>query len=676
MKKIAKGAANLRRYGILMMVAVLLVSLLNFGSVQADATASGVSRLNVMLVIDGSGSLTMNNGTDVKNYRYDAIDLFLALLTNEGNNVGAIVFNHETLLNSPIAPINGKADKVALSQKIRQAGAKGDTNIGAALLSAVEACEAAEKQNGLESVILLFSDGRTDVWNHGGEDAQQKSLEAKEEATVKAQNADIPIHTICLNASSTADPAELEEIATRTSGTFAAVSKAEDLTVAFENFYKLIFPNSANEVTDTTFSADGKLSVEIQAPSYGVEEINVILNTKSVTGTAITAPSGLLSDAQVEDTTMTGGQYRITKLVNPEKGLWKVDLSGTPGTDVKVNILYNIDSAAQMKTADSKTDYGVGDTVTFQTNLLHNGSLVTDPAVTQDYTAKLIVTDLSTDQVISTIDMTPGANGMFSATYTGTTYSSVKMKAELYWYNLTLGSNELQINFGNTAPVAVKNLEVIEQTVTPISGKSVEVDVTQFFTDSQDTKLSYQILSCQLVPGTATLDGNTGKLTVNTGDSRSGDVVIQATDSLGATAQMTVRFDVTNLTWLIFGSIIAAILIGLAVIIALIVIKSNKPFKGMLTINDINGGIQRTHGGFRGKLTLERLGINSSGIAGGMLVSTGHNRVEFRAKCPIYTTNGYQTDPKKITLSPGFNTVYADETHTMGVEIDLQPSGY
>lgn len=674
MKKSTFGASALRRCGVLLLAVMLIAGLLCAGSVSA-LSSDQVSRLNVMLVIDGSGSLTMDNGTDLEGHRYEAIDLFLALLTNDGNNVGAIVFNHETLLNSPIAPITGKADKLALSQKIREAGAQGDTNTGDALQSAVDACTAATAENGMNSVILLFSDGNINMDYHGGDEAVERSKEAQENAITKAQGAGIPIHTICLNATSYSHPEEMQQISDRTGGTYAAVSKATDLTATFENFYRLIFPNSSNEITQTTFPSDGKLSLDIQIPTYGAEEVNVILDTTTVDSTAITAPSGVLSGSDVDDSTMSGGFYDVIKLVDPEKGLWNVSLTGTPGTNVTVNVLYNIDSAVQLKTSDGKNDYGVGDTVTLQAQLLHDGNVVNDEVVTQEYTAKLYLTNTGNGEVTE-IDMTPQAGGVFTCTFTGSDYSSFVAKAELLYSNLVLGSNDWSLNYGNTAPVAIRNLEEVKQTVTPISGKSKTVDVTAFFTDAQDTQLTYTIVSSQVIQGTANLDSQTGTLTVDTGKSKSGDIVIQAADSQGATAQMTVRMKVTNLTWVIFGTIIAAVLAGIGIALAILLIALNKPFKGMLTVVDINGGIQRTRGGFRGKLTLEKIGIVGSGIEKGAFVAIGNNQVEFRSANPIYTITGFQTNPKRIILSPGPNTVYADEAHTRGIEIDLQPSMY
>ena len=679
MKKSKNGASILRRCCVLLMAVMLLTGMLGISSVWA-LDADDVSRLNVMLVIDGSGSLTMSGGTDNQGYRYDAIDLFLALLTNDGNNAGAIVFNHETLLNTPIAPISGKADKLALSQKIRDASAYGDTNIGGALLSAVDACKAATEQNGMKSVILLFSDGRTDVYNHGGQKAQDASLEAKEQAAEMAQDAGIPIHSICLNASSASDPAELQELSTRTSGTFASVEKAEDLTKAFENFYTLIFPNSSNELRQNTFSSDGKLALDITIPAYGAEEVNVILDTTNVDSTAINAPSGALSGSTVEDNTMSGGFYDVVKLVDPENGLWSVNLTGKPGTNVTVNVLYNIDTTVQLKTADSKNDYGVGDTVTFQANLLNDSQVITDPMVTQEYTAQLVLFNPSTGETAETITMTPEASGMFTCTYTGTNYSSYNATATLTYSQLALTSDPWLVNFGNTAPVAIQAMDVVRQTVTPVSGKSKTVDVSAYFTDAQDTTLTYSILSSQLIQGTTDLDPQTGTLNINTGKSRSGDVVIQAADSQGATAQMTVRMKVTNLTGVIFGTGGLLILGLIAALIAWLVIINTQPFHGKVIVRNLATGDVRSRGSFRGRLALTAMGIRGCGFDKGVLIVKGKNRVIFNAKQPIFTqTYAPSANNKKaktvVTLSTGMpTTVFADENQARGLEIILEPS--
>ena len=89
--------SGIRRVAAVIMTVMLLTAL---GAVSVSASSvqqyshGKLSRFNIQIVIDGSGSLvTGKDATDPSGLRYDAINLFLALLTNEGNDVGAIVFD-------------------------------------------------------------------------------------------------------------------------------------------------------------------------------------------------------------------------------------------------------------------------------------------------------------------------------------------------------------------------------------------------------------------------------------------------------------------------------------------------------------------------------------------------------------------------------------------------------
>lgn len=148
-------------------LASFLLLVLSVPAVEASAKPGTDSWFNVMLVIDGSGSLvSQSNGTDREAVRYDAIRLFMALLTDQGNNVGAIVFDDNQdgyLLDTEIDAIEGREEKLQLADQIQDAGTGGDTDIGTALLSAVEKLEAESTKNDLPSAIILFSDGRTDL---------------------------------------------------------------------------------------------------------------------------------------------------------------------------------------------------------------------------------------------------------------------------------------------------------------------------------------------------------------------------------------------------------------------------------------------------------------------------------------------------------------------------------
>ena len=647
----------------------------------ALATAQAISnqdleRFNVMLVIDGSGSLVYgSDATDANGLRYDALDLFLALLTNSGNQVGAIVFDDDAqnyLLNTGLQPVSGKPDKLALSEQIRNAGTRNDTDIGSALLTAVETLNAQSAQNGMESVIILFSDGRTDLGDN--EEAYNTSLENKETAITTAQAAGIPVYSICLNATPVADPAELQEISTRTSGDFVSVSSPEDLTGAFESFYNLIFATSSSERVTSTFPADGTLRFDIDVPTYGAEEVNIILDTDGVGQVQLNAPSGPLTAAEVEDFTMSGGDYDVIKLVDPEVGRWNLTLSGVPQDNVTINVIYNIDSTAVLSTADGNTDYGAGDTVTLQAQLYQGGAPITDSSVTSEYTVSLSLTNMA-DGSVETVDMVPGSNGQFTYNFLEEDFNSYEIQADFKYSNLDILSNPVHLNFGNTAPVVPDDQKLIEESVivTPVTGRERTFDLSSYFSDTQGDSLTYSISSSQLVDDTASLDGSV--LTVNTAKSRSGDLVLRAADPQGAYSEMTIRFKVTNLTPAIFGLIVAAIVAALIVAGLSIYRATHRLFRGTLSVSNVNasmsGATPRSHASFRGKLKLSYFVVGSCGMDANKccFVALPGRRLEFRSPKPVYYNGIAKTN---IMILPGITELYADENRTQGICINMR----
>lgn len=668
--------------GICKFFSMLIAALLSVSMLVMPAAAEGqaidsasLNRLNVMLVIDGSGSLVSRNGaTDPQGLRYDAIELFMALLTNEGNNVGAIVFDTDFLLESDPGKISGKADKQALTGQIRSAGTRADTDIGSALLAAVEKLQVKTQQNGMDSVVVLFSDGRTDLGNN--EEAYKESIENKALAITKAQEAHIPVYSICLAATSVADPDELKEISDRTSGQFVAVSSAEDLTKAFETFYGLIFSSSCENTVTDQFSQDGTVEYRFNVPSYGAEEVNIILDTNDVREIELTAPSGIMSEPEIEDCSMDGGNYRIVKLTDPEKGSWNLRLKGTPNSGVTINVLYNIDSTAVLSAEEGRSDYTAGEPISLRLNLKQSGQMVTDASVTEEYKAVLCITNLSTGEQ-RTEAMTPTGDGAFGYTLDGKDYTSYRMDAVLSNGNLEIPSNEIRINIGNSAPVADPAEKTEKVIVTPITGRQKTYDLSTYFKDAQDEMLTYHVESSQLVADTVQIEGT--KLTVHTSRSHSGDLIISAADSQGATGSMTIHFKVTNLSMPIF----IAIVVGLLVLLIVLIMGwylSRPVFKNMLYVANVNSDpdqLCRSHASFRGKLKLRSFMVGGCGFNPDKCYfePARGGRLEFHMPKgqKAYINGMPQT---VVSLFVGSTVeIYADEEQTRGIRVTVRMNG-
>lgn len=672
-KRLSVFAAISARCLALVLAVTLVLGVFCIDRASAAPTTEA-TRMNVMLVIDGSGSLTnQKTATDPQGYRYDAIDLFLALLTENGNNVGAVVFNGDSdnfPLETGVSTLDGKKAKQSLAEQIKNAGTGGYTDIGNALLKGVKAVKQAHEQNGLPSVVILFSDGKTEV--KGDMDA---SLKAKEDAIVMAQNNDIPVYTICLAANDSADPNEMQEIAERSSGQFVKVEDASALTQGFETFYKMIFGSSGAVIQKATFPADGVLNFDFDIPSYGAEEMNIILDARELKETIITTPNGPLSADQVASYTMSGGYYDVVKLVHPMPGNWSIQLKGIPEKSATVNVLFNIDSSAALTSKDNKTDYKVGETATFCANLIRNGQVVQDSSVTSEYTAILTLKDNASGET-KEYDMLPDSNGDFSYSLQTSDYTSYTASARLFCGNLEFSTDPVTINFGNTSPVASQTDLDVDRLVWPIFGRKYSTDVAGYFSDAQDKDLTYSVVSSQLVKDSYTLDSKTGELKVNLGDSRSGTLVIQAMDQQGATAQMNVNFHITDLTYWVSGTLVIILLAIIVVIISIVVAMKNLPWRGEISVRNLQTGADRTMGDFRGKIQLKKFMIGACGIEG-KFKALGRNQLAFVSKKPVFTSKpgGDKNATKQVTLPNGTFNIFADESKSRGFAVTVASRG-
>jgi len=660
------------RKAVAVILTAFLLTALGTISVSANSvmpyTHGKLSRFNIQLVIDGSGSLvTGSDATDPKGLRYDAINLFLALLTNEGNDVGVVVFDDKSnpfILNTGLTSLKGKEEKIIMSDQIRKAGTGNDTDIGSALYAAVD--ELVNVNNERQSVVILMSDGRTDLGND--KDALEKSLQRKEEAIELAQENDIPIYTLCLNASPVADPGELSEIASRTNALAIEVNSAENLSDAFRQFYTLIFSTSAENIQEDVFPASGELEYKFEVPVFGAEEVNIIVNAQAVLMETLTSPSRDWTKEEVASCTMIGGIYRIIKLVNPEPGPWHISLEGNQGDRSMINILYNVNTEAVLETADGASEYSLGEKTQLKLSLAQEGTVITDPNVSKEYQAEATFENLSTGDV-STVSMTPNNNGSFTCELAPTDYSTYKVRAKAWCNSITLDSNELQLNFGNSAPVLTDEAKdaVIKVVVTPLTGRKKNVDVSKYFSDEQDSNLTYSIVSSTLVQDTADLDGSTMK--VRTAKSKSGDVIVRATDSQGSYVDAKIRFKVTNLTIPIIVIVLGAILA--AAIIGFLGYRAAQPvFRGNVRVSNKSNGQGLPLGDFRGKVKLSRFAVGQCGLdpKSTFIVAKRNNGLEIMSKKPFYV-DGRPID--RARLFEGNNEIWADEAQTMGIDVDV-----
>ena len=341
-----------KKRSAMLLALLLLLSLVPGPFASAEEPIAEVNRFNVVLVIDKSGSLRdiNGNGTDPDGLRFDAMRLFLGLLTERGNNVGVVVFDQEIRFDSGLREMDGMEDKKALIREAEAYTPAYDTDIGSAVLRATEMLQGMREKNGLPCMILLLTDGKTDFTTEGGLEKKQASWAVAQQALDAAKEAHITISGILLNVEGKGDGGRWEFTAYTqgTGGTFVEVSRPEDLADAFRQFYSMINNTVYTGAQRVAFSDEGRAEFFFTVPSFGVEEVNVVVEhdtapddrtLDTLVGVEILQPDGSRYDDA--EHALLSSRYILVKIPAPAVGEWQVRLAGEPEDWVDVTMVYN-----------------------------------------------------------------------------------------------------------------------------------------------------------------------------------------------------------------------------------------------------------------------------------------------------------------------------------------------
>ncbi len=639
---------------------VVLFVFLVFVSVFAiPATASKKNtsnRYNVCFVLDSTDSL---KHTDEDKLRYDATNMFLGLLANEGNYVGSVIFSGGVIKKSDVVPINGPKDKIQSEKALETSEQRGATAIGAALDQAIDLLiNKGDKK--LPSVVILLSDGQSNK-------SDKDEMDSRSNALTKAKNESIPVYTVALNADGEADLDVLQQIANATGGVYKEVKKADDLKDIFKEFYKMIYAAGAQNLIDSTIPSSGKLSVNFDVPYKGVEEVNIIISSDTkLKELILIKPSGTeMSENEVQEVTVNAKRFSITKLTSPEGGKWTLKGKGAPGSKIKIDMVYN-DSITVSTEYKEKDIYGTNEKVTVKGFVLEDGKKLSSGY--DDYKATL-VPDTDKGNEISMEIKEDSFVGDISFDDEGT--YSYHMVVEGNGLVKTTDKSDIVFNVGNRAPVLSNDAKNMEEHfwVFPFFTKTCEVDLSKAVSDPDGDKITFVADSSTFKESTYEINGN--KLIVKDFyDLSKGVTTIKAIDSKGASVEFDTTVSLTNV------GILALILIGVGIIVFLVIIgivtyiALNKKFMGSITVRNIETGETQMQQRNRGKIKLSTFAIGNTGHSSkAYFQATGKDKIIFVTNKAVKADSNYGTS-KKVTVMNHLETIiYSDAECSRGISV-------
>ena len=624
MSKMKALMRKICRHTVLVISLALLLSNIRAPVYAVDETPSGDNKYNVAIVTDASGSMGYS---DPHKYRFEAIKLFSNLLSDHGNTLGGIVFSTGIDQKVDLRKINSQADKDEVVQTLSTAKSDGNwTNIGLALSEAVDMLTT-NGDPSLPSVIVFLSDGNTDM---STDKLKEESLQIKSEAIQRARENGIKIFTVCLNADSSADTTEMEQIAVATGGTFREVTKAEDLNEVFNTFYGLIYGTSTISLGDNVFPADGVIDTEFDVPGFGVEEVNIIIygNIKDI---GLKKPDGSdypLSARQADTFTMI-------KITDASPGTWVLHTTGTSGDHIKINMVYNTTLRIELSMEKDSKEYLNTDKVKFFVKLISNGTLATKDEDYVGYDAALRIHN-GYGEELDAMAMTVSKGSFvaertfdegvyyFSATVLGNGFSRESEKIGPVRVTVPSAPPEPV----NTAPTPVE--EVVERKINiwPFQKPTLEIDMSTLATDAEDSTLRYDILSSAFLEGKDyTRQGDI--ITINNFSLRKGAFSIKATDSGGLSCLVEViviSYNIGLMAAIGFGVLC---LIGLIAAIFIIHKLTSARFMGSISVRSSSTAFEETQTPTRGSYKLKYFSSAPPGF---------HPKTRFQASGKKYIT--------------------------------------
>ncbi len=679
--KIIRGCLGIMMTGILLTAKLLPV---------CAADVEKANRMNVVFVLDQSGSMSESDSEEL---RYEAVDLFMGLSTEQGNYMGAVVFDDTIILQQDIREMSGRNDKEALSDSIRAAQSDGYTDIGKAVdLATTMLID--DGNASLPSAVILLSDGNTELSGGTSGEAFDVSAADKQNAIDTARNNGIKIHSVCLNADGTAKVSELQDISDATGGTCVEVESAEDLKNVFSQFYDIIYSTETIELANTTIPESGELNVAFKIPMFGVEEANIIINTLNPdTVYNLTNPDGHgYTRAEMEDMEIKAKTFTIIKMQSPTAGDWNLIVRGISGDQVIVDMVYNTDLSLILEPDLDLGSVNIGDAVQIRAHLLNEGNRVDNAEAYTQYPVILTVNNITAG---STEENEMNPNGMEcdynvifgdEGDYELQAYCQVEgltVKSEILSVSPSLPKQQPspQPQPPSTPPVCLATPIEISKWIMPFE-KTIAEDMSIYFSDAEDAELSYKITDTEMNVDAAVINGTSLELAVKE-CGRGGQLTIEATDSSGlsVTGIVIVKF---RSVMLVIAGILSAILLIIVFLIALKKAKAaNKVIRGRIQVMGFseNGflGPSETFDGAKGKMYLGRyvdyredVGVNFSQTY--LIAGEKTNYIYLISRDGYYTDMNPDTKLKKIRLDAEMElTVTSDIDRIKGLRITYIP---
>jgi Ca-activated chloride channel homolog len=258
---------------------------------------------DIVMVMDISDSM---NETDPGHESLKAAGKLISNM-KPPHRASVISFNEDAIITKSMFNVSDKQERADAIDQINSLQAKGSTDIGNALDTAIQEIDDHQKA-GRKPMVILFSDGYSEL-----------DLEAVVEPY---QNKDIVINTIGMSEIDKGGAQLLTLIASRTGGSFYDVKNANELTNVFEKIYlenqdRLLVTERHGLFQDSSYLAFLRVAlITLIGGLFGLAlgmifDNRYLAKSYAITGLIAGLLAGLLLELGLQDSLQSGFSYRL-----------------------------------------------------------------------------------------------------------------------------------------------------------------------------------------------------------------------------------------------------------------------------------------------------------------------------------------------------------------------------
>lgn len=316
---------------------------------------------NIILLIDKSGSM---NRTDGSRMALSAAEQFVDQLCTAHSelasttNVGVLAFSQRTELIAPLQKLDSENNVDSIKADIDKIAYDrlntGGTDLGTALYDAIEQLQRQTTEN-RRNIIVMFTDGYSE--NVLDEQESESNLG---NAFEMISELECEVFIVGLNQQDSIKPegrAEIYQLANKAQLGEGIQKKAEDDLYARGDMVNYLITDNMNSVREFygkiyAYMIGGSLEplnedYQFSITTGGVREADVIVFSDSeITELSIVRPEGNVMKEDGRSFFIEGDDfYKIAKIMEPELGLWTVQVKSADENKTYVIRLYSIEAA-------------------------------------------------------------------------------------------------------------------------------------------------------------------------------------------------------------------------------------------------------------------------------------------------------------------------------------------